>query len=148
MPALKAQPSRGMCPRTFVYHGLSLVYQCHCHLQCFDAPPLFVACLNTSVLLPCCLCLVDGALSGSGDCPDVWNVWCSSAHYTIASRGGTGTLIRQSSLLPSFSVRSELIVSHNASALAQEAATRMPKWKDLGSLPLRPEERQELSTVS
>ena len=37
----------------------------HCHLQCFDAPPLFVACLNTSVLLACCLCLVDRALTES-----------------------------------------------------------------------------------
>ena len=46
------------------------------------------------------------------------------------------SLIRQNSLLSSFSVRSELIVSHNASALAQEAATRIPKWKDLGPLRL------------
>ena len=32
--------------------------------------------------------------------------------------------------------RSELTVSHSASALAQEAATRVPKWKDLGPLRL------------
>ena len=87
--------------------------------------PLFVACLNTSVLLPSCLFLVDRALTESGDCSDVWNVLYRSAHYTIESRGGPRTLIRQNSLVSSFSVRSELIVLHNASALAQESATRI-----------------------
>ena len=90
-----------------------------------EIQPLFVACLNTSVLLPCCLCLVDRALTQSGNCSDVWNVWCSSAHYNMESRRGTRTLIRQNSLLSSFSFRSELIVLHNASALAQESATRI-----------------------
>ena len=52
-------------------------------------PSLFVACLNTSVLLPCCLCSVDGALTESGNCPDVWNVWYSSARCTTESRRGT-----------------------------------------------------------
>ena len=88
-------------------------------------PPLFVACLDTSVLLPCCLCSVDGALTESGNCSDVWNVWYSSTHCTTESRGGTRTLIRQNSLLSSFSVRSELRELHNASALAQESATRI-----------------------
>ena len=58
-------------------------------------PSLFVACLNTSVLLPCFSYLVDRALTESGNCSDVWNVWYSSAHYTIESRRGTRTLIRQ-----------------------------------------------------
>ena len=47
-----------------------------------------MACLNTSVLLACCLCLLDGALTESGDCSDVWNVRYSSAHYTTESRRG------------------------------------------------------------
>ena len=51
-------------------------------------PSLFVACLNTSVLLSYCLCLVDGALTEPGDCSDIWSVWYSSAHYTIKSRRG------------------------------------------------------------
>ena len=46
-------------------------------------PSLFVACLNTSVPLACCLCLVDRALAESGACSDVWNVWYSSARCTI-----------------------------------------------------------------
>ena len=99
-------------------------------------PPLFVACLNTSVLPPCCLCSVNGALTESGNCSDVWNVSYSSAHYTPGSRRGTRTSIRQKSLLSSFPVRSELMVLHHASALAQESATRIPKWKDLGPLRL------------
>ena len=49
-------------------------------------------------------------------------MWYSSALFTFESRGGTRTLIRQNSLLSSFSVRSELIVLHSASALAQESA--------------------------
>ena len=110
------------------------MYQCH--LQCFDGQPLFVACLNTSVLLLCCLCSVGRALTESGNCSDVSNVLYSSAQNTIESRRGTRTLIRQNSLLSSFSVRSELIVLHNASALAQEPATRIPKRKDLGPLRL------------
>ena len=65
-----------------------------------------------------------------------WNVSYSSAYFTIESRGGTRTSIRQKSLLSSFPVRSELIVLHNASALAQESATCIPKWKDLGPLRL------------
>ena len=48
----KPQPRELVGPDTC----FMVVYQCHCHLQCFDAPPLFVACLNTSFLLPCCLC--------------------------------------------------------------------------------------------
>ena len=78
-----------------------------------------------SFLLPCCLCSVDRALTESGDCCDVWNVWYGSARYTTGSRRGTHTSIRQNSLLSSFTVRSELIVLHNASALAQESATRI-----------------------
>ena len=45
-------------------------------------PPLFVLCLNTSVLLPCCLCLVDSALIKSGNCSAVWNVWERSLGLT------------------------------------------------------------------
>ena len=44
---------------------------------------------------------VDRALTESGNCSDVWNVRYSSAHYTIESHGGTGTSIRQNSLLSS-----------------------------------------------
>ena len=79
-------------------------------------PPLCVACLNTSV---------DGALTESGDCSDVWNVWYSSARCTTGGRRDTRTSIRQNSLLSCFSVRSKFIVLHNASALAQESATRI-----------------------
>ena len=58
-------------------------------------------------------------------------------------------LIRQNSLVSSFSVRSELMVSHNASALAQESTTRIPKWKDLGPVRLPcPGQRHDLRTVS
>ena len=46
------------------------------------------------------------------------------------------TSIRQDSLRSSFSVRTELTVLHNAPAWAQESATRIPKWKDLGPLRL------------
>ena len=111
--------------------------------------PLFVACFNTSDLLPRCLCLVDRALTESGNCSDVWNVWYSSAHNTPESRRGTRTLIRQNSWVSSFSVRSELIVLHSASALAQESATRIPKWRISArcACPV-PGQRQELRSVS
>ena len=125
MPALTALPSRGMCPG-HLFHGLSLVYHCHCHLQCFDAPPLFVACLNASFLLPCCLCLVDGALTGSGNCSDVWKVWYSSARFTTESRRGTRTSIRQNSLLSSFPFLSELIVLHQAVSEKRLRRTLLP----------------------
>ena len=85
---------------------------------------------------PVVLCSVDGALTESGNCSDVWNVRYRSAHYTPESRRGTRTSIRQNSLLPSFPARSELIVLHHASALAQESATHVLKWKDLGPLRL------------
>ena len=48
----------------------------HCHLQCFDAQlgPISVLWLvSTLQVLACCLCLVDRALTESGDCSDVWN---------------------------------------------------------------------------
>ena len=77
-------------------------------------PSLSVACLKTSVLPPCFLCLVDRALTESGTCCDVWNVWCSSAHYTPESRRGTRSSIRQNSLSSSLPVRSELTVLHLA----------------------------------
>ena len=82
-----------------------------------EIPPLFVACLNTSVLLSCCLCLVNRALAESGNCSDVWNVWYSNAVLFVP--------IRQNSLLLFLSVRAELIVLHSASALAQDSATRI-----------------------
>ena len=91
---------------------------------------------------------VDGALTESGNCSNIWNVSCSSARCTTGGRRGTRTSIRQSSLLSSFSVLSELIVFHNASALAHESATLLPKWKDLGPLRLPcPRQRQELCSV-
>ena len=92
---------------------------------------------------------VDGALTESGNCSNIWNVSCSSARCTTGGRRGTRTSIRQSSLLSSFAVLSELIVFHNASALAHESATLLPKWKDLGPLRLPcPRQRQELCSVS
>ena len=106
----------------------------HCHLQCFNIQldPTSVRGssqhFSSSSLL---LVSVDGALTESVNCSDVWNVRYSSAHYTIESRRSTRTLIRQNSLL---AVRRELTVSHNASALAQESA--IPNWKDLAPLRL------------
>ena len=40
------------------------------------------------------LCLVERALSESGDCSDVWNVRYSSAHFSTGSRRGTRISIR------------------------------------------------------
>ena len=64
----------------------------HCHLQCFNAQldPTSVGGssqhFSSSSLL---LVSVDGALTESGDCSDVRNVWYSSAHCTTESRRGT-----------------------------------------------------------
>ena len=123
LPALDAcLPALGACRPAFGVKCVVLIVICCSHL-----------CL---ALLACHLCLVDGALTESGNCSDVWNVSHSSAHYTVESRRGTRTAIRKNSLLSSLPVRSELMVFHHASALAQEPAPRIPKWKDLGPLRL------------
>ena len=57
---------------------------------------------------------VDGALTESVNCSDVWNVSYSSSHCTTESRGGTRTSIRQNSLVSSLPVRLELVVLHHA----------------------------------
>ena len=64
--------------------------RCHCHLQCLDTQldPVSVCGLSHYLLLACCLCLADRALTESGNFSDVWKVWCSSARYTIESRRG------------------------------------------------------------
>ena len=84
----------------------------HCHLQCFDAQldPISVRGLSqyfgsSSLLF---VCSVDRALTESVNCSDVWNVWYSSAHYTIDV------------VIFLFSS----VVLHHASALAQESAAR------------------------
>ena len=73
-----------------------------------------------------CLCFVGWALTESGNCSDVWNVWYSSAHYTTESRRGTRTSIRQFSLLFSFPVRSELAVLHHAVSGKRIRRTLLP----------------------
>ena len=64
---------------------------CPAHLQCFDAQldPISVCGLSQYISSSSLLLVsVDGALTESGDCSDVWNVRYSSARYTAESRRG------------------------------------------------------------
>ena len=97
----------------------------HCYLQCFNAQ-----------LDPISVCRLSKKFGSSSLLFVFSRLRYSSAYCTIESRRATGTSIRQDSLLSSFAVRWKLIVLHNAPAWAQESATRVPKWKDLGPLRL------------
>ena len=143
---LEHAPGYGARPVVFVARGMKEAYTAHTLSVCSpvrtnahahaptptrpcvhsNAGFLFVDCLNTSVLLPCCLCSVDGALTESGNFSDVWNVSYSSAHYTTESRRGTRTMTRQNSLSSSFSVRSELTRLHHAVSGKRKRRTLLP----------------------